>query len=228
MALRRRHLGLGAFLLTALSACARGAHPEGPALPATAVETPRPEVWQPLLSGPKAPFVLSGVAGDRLNVEVLPARQVGSVQVVSWRWVHVRGRVSFPFDGAPNLMALSPVSVFLLGADAPDDEVLDVVTSTPVYYRASRPVPPQTREDGRYQTVWRLGEEVVVCLGEGPPPDAPACEDVCFAEVCFSSTAGIVAVSGRWAPDSATFAAKGYERFTDRADYVGAGPAGAQ
>ena len=41
----------------------------------------------------------------------------------------------------------------------------------------------------------------LVCLGQGPTPGEPPCEDTCDGDVCISATDGIVRLEGTWAPD---------------------------
>jgi len=44
-----------------------------------------------------------------------------------------------------------------------------------------------------------------LCYGEGPPPDAGDCEDVCFAELCVHPTHGLMGGAGTWWPNYGVF-----------------------
>ena len=44
----------------------------------------------------------------------------------------------------------------------------------------------------------------IFCFGDGPPRNPPPCEDICFGEMCVSSS-GVMTVDGRWSPNDDAF-----------------------
>ncbi len=189
----------------------------GPATaPALPTEPPTVDVWAGVLTG-GATYVLNGGAGLKLQAVVAGPRALGKGQTVRLEW-SVAGAAH---AGAPSQVAADAEAVHLLDASLEDADVVDALAAPSPWPRQSRPVPVQTRVDGLYAQVWRGADDVVVCYGEGPPPDAPPCEDVCFAELCVSSKAGIVELGGTWAPNFEAFTAAGYERFRETLTFVG-------
>lgn len=184
---------------------ASSAAPERPAGPA--------DPWRQLLAGP-AKTHLDGPGGG-LVVEVSAARALGDAQAV--RLVFTQGGA--PVPQAPSLAVLGAAQIHLLDASLADADVQDALGAPSPWPRGPSPLPPQTRADGLYADVYRGPDETIVCYGEGPPPDAPDCEDVCFAELCVSDRAGLVEIGGQWAPEAGAFTAPGYADFRTRLTY---------
>jgi hypothetical protein len=154
-----------------------------------------------------------------LRVEAHEGRHLGTGEVVRLRW-SIGGS---PYLGAPTQVAVDANVVHLLDASLEDADVLDALEATSPWPRRAIPLPSQTRLDGLYAHVWQSSgpnAETVVCYGEGPPTDAPPCEDVCFGELCIAERGGIVELSGRWAPDADVFSAPAYRGFQERFTFV--------
>ena len=219
---RRIQTGLAALAL--LSACGGTPAPAdapvaasgSPVSAAPPTAPPAVDVWAGVLAG-GATYVLQGGAGLKLQAVVASPRALGKGQTVRLQW-SVGGA---PHVGAPSQVAADADAVHLLDASLEDADVVDALAAPSPWPRQSRPVPVQTRVDGLYAQVWRGPDDVVVCYGEGPPPDAPPCEDVCFAELCVSQKAGIIELGGTWAPNFEAFTAAGYERFRETLTFVG-------
>lgn len=217
-------------LLLLLSAC--GGPPAvktgGPAPASVAVGSapaarpalgPPVDVWTNVLKGGSTYTLKGGEAGP-LTVAATDARPLGGGAVVRLRWT-LGGA---DFIQAPSQVAADASSIHLLDASLEDADVQDALQAPSPWPRLSTPVPSQTRLDGLYADVWRGPAEVVVCYGEGPPPDAPPCEDVCFAELCVSDRAGIVELGGTWAPNFETYTAAGYEKFREAMTFEATAP----
>ena len=193
--------------------------------PATAVgakeSTPAPvDVWRGVLHG-GATYTLRGGEGGVLTVAATDARVLGAGAVVRLRWRFEGAE----YTQAPSQVAADPSAIHLLDASLEDEDVKDALDAPSPWPRLSSGVAPMSRLDGLYAQVWRGPEDVVVCYGEGPPPDAPPCEDVCFAEMCISQHAGVVELSGTWAPNSEAYVAAGFEKFRETLKFDEASPA---
>ena len=209
--------------LLPLTLCALGACGGPPAAvpkaaaPAPASPPPPPpaDVWESVLKG-GGTWTLKSEGGQALSVSAADARRIGAHDAVRLAW-----RLGAePFEAAPSQVAGDAVQVFLLDASMQDADIQDALEIPSPWPRRAVPVAPQSRMDGLYAQVWKAPDETVTCYGEGPPPDAPPCEDVCFAELCVSERAGIVELSGTWAPNAETFAAPGYEGFRERMQFL--------
>jgi hypothetical protein len=188
----------------------------GSLAPAAPSAPPAVDVWAGVLSG-GATYTLSGGGGQTLVATAVDARALGKGRTVRLKWT-IGGA---DHAGAPSQVAADAEAVHLLDASLEDADVVDALAAPSPWPRHSRSVPVQTRVDGLYAQVWRGADDVVVCYGEGPPPDAPPCEDVCFAEMCVSPRGGVVELGGTWAPNFETYTAAGYERFRETLTFVG-------
>jgi hypothetical protein len=198
-----------------------GAAPGSPAAPAPAAGPPSiaapmppPDVWPVVLAG-TGRWTLLADDGRTLVIEAHEPRRLAGGEVVRLRYTQGETVTT----SAPTQVACDGEAVHLLDASLEDGDVLDALAATSPWPRRAIPLPPQSRADGLYATVWRApapDDETIVCYGEGPPPDAPECDDVCFSELCVGARGGIVQLSGRWAPDAGFYAAAGYADFTQR------------
>ncbi len=158
-------------------------------------------------------FVDEGAARPTLTVETTDVRKVGNADVARLRWTHAHADGSEPYSGGvPGQVAVTPAGVWFLDGDLDDKGIAAELAKPP-----SQPDPPvtideQSREDGVYVHTWARGPEPIVCVGEGPAPDAGDCEDVCFGEMCVGPQGGVVSVSGTWAPGYETYEQDGYKQ----------------
>lgn len=193
---------------------------KAPAVVATEVG-PHPFEW---FFQPGRTALLEGQDGQRLLVAVEAVRKVGRGRAARLTWTLGSGAGKATHPLAPSAVALSDKGLHLLDAALDDAELAAELDEETPYSATVKTVPEQRRLDGRYVWVLRARTgappEVVVCLGEGPGPTAQPCEDVCFAELCVSSTSGVVALAGLWAPNYETFAAPGYTNLSNRFDSV--------
>jgi hypothetical protein len=185
--------------------------PTGPTIGSTA------GIWRILVT-PGAKWVLHDtfLEGDGrpvLMVETADVRKVAGADVarLKWTFTHTHGVEAYA-GGVPDQVAVTDAGVWFLDGELDDKAVAAELAKPP-----SQPNPPvmieeQSREDGVYVHMWAKGEEPVVCVGDGPTPDAGECEDVCFGEMCVGSRGGIVSVSGTWAPGYETFEQDGYKQ----------------
>lgn len=167
--------------------------------------------------------LLEGEGDARLLVDVERVRPLGGGRVAGLRWTLGDAASHAPHPLAPSAIGVGPTGVHLLDAALQDADIVDAITEVSAYGPSVERVEAGTRGDGRYVTVFQHragGDETIVCLGEGPGPGAAPCEDVCFSELCVSSTAGVVSLSGLWAPESQAFYAPGYRGFEARLEAV--------
>jgi hypothetical protein len=191
-----------------------------PAVVATQVG-PHPFEW---FFQPGQTALLEGLEGQRLLVAVEAVRKVGRGRAARLTWTLGSGEGKATHPLAPSAIGLTDKGIHLLDAALDDGEVAAELDEETPYSATVKTVPEQRRLDGRYVWVFRARAgappEVVVCLGEGPGPTAQPCEDVCFAELCVSSTAGVVALAGLWAPNYETFSAPGYANLSNRFESI--------
>jgi len=181
---------------------------------------PHPFSWF-LQAGRSA--LLDGTGSTRLLVEVERVRSLGGGRVAALRWTFGDTSTHSTHPLAPSAVGVGATGIHLLDAALDDAEIVEALGDPSAYAPRVERVEAGTRGDGRYVTVFQRregGDETIVCLGEGPGPGAAPCEDVCFSELCVSSTAGVVSLSGLWAPESQAFYAPGYRGFEARLEAV--------
>jgi len=185
---------LSLALVVALAACggstkaAPTANAGGTAVAPVAVPAPWARV---LVEG--AVFKLANDRPDRAAGDEAAVTITGTVRDVQTQgdatsatiaWTRADGS---PVSGPPTRVKVSPAGVWF-----DNDGSLE---ATPTF-----PAGAVETERAGYQNYARV-DGAAVCYGEGPGPDAPDCEDVCFAELCVSADHGIVAGSGTWWPN---------------------------
>ena len=147
-------------------------------------------------------WVLHETAGDKpakLTIETYDVRKVGNADVARLRWT-VDGKQIEPT--APfSQVAVTDAGLYLLWAAQDDAKVADELKKKP-----SRSDPPKAYagtklNEGRYLKI----RDGLVCMGQGPEPDAGECPDTCDGWVCISATDGIVEVAGNWSPGVSFF-----------------------
>lgn len=172
-----------------------------------------------ILVKPNAKWVLHETLSDDgkpsqriITVETYDVRKVGDANVARLRWTLSDGKdkqdVGASDAGKYTQVAVTAAGLYILSADMDDAKVAARLKDKP-----SRSDPPKAysgtkQNQGRYLFVTDSG---LVCLGEGPLPDAGPCDDTCDATMCLSATEGVVKLDGNWAPGVSIFAQKGYE-----------------
>lgn len=170
--------------------------------------------WK-ILVKPKAKWILKNQISEQLHkfvdtivVETYDVRKVGTADVARLRWTHrmednqVNAEaLSVTHAGNLTQVAVTAAGIYLLTADMDDAQVEAALKNKPSRSAPPKPYKGTRLNEGRYLTV----SDDVVCMGQGPLPDAPDCEDTCEGEVCISATDGVVSLSGNWAPDSFEF-----------------------
>jgi hypothetical protein len=152
-------------------------------------------------------------------VETYDVHQVGGATVGRLRWTakeNERAKEGDPIgsqDGpCYTRLAVNDRGLYILRDDMDDAAVAAAVQGRPSRSDPPRPYKGTKKNGGRYLAVHAQKDgSSVICVGDGPLPDAGECEDVCFAEMCFSPTKGVVQVSGTAAPDYGTFAPLGFK-----------------
>jgi hypothetical protein len=164
------------LLVVLLAACSHaGKPPAGVVEAKAAAAKPGAPRWavlaQParwVLHGPSD----SGEPVPDLVIETYDIRTVGGAQVARLRW----SEDGQPYPSAPvTQIAVTAAGAFFLDAGADDAAVTAALAGKPSITDPLQPMPASTSADGRYLEV---RQEDVVCIGEGPPPDAGDCEDV--------------------------------------------------
>ena len=137
-----------------------------------------------------------------LTIETYDVRKVGNADVARLRWTLDDGTAHAIEPAAPlSQVAVTDAGIYLLWASMDDAKVAAALEKKP-----SRSDPPKAYEgtklnEGRYLHI----RDGLVCMGQGPTPDAGDCPDTCDGWVCISATKGIVEVSGTWAPGTTIF-----------------------
>jgi hypothetical protein len=168
--------------------------------------------WKALVK-PGAKWVLRDtIAEDKakastITVETYDVRKVAGADVARLRWTLRSGShtedIGAPEMGRYTELAVTKAGLYLLSADMDDAKVAEALARKP-----SRSDPPKAyagskRNQGRFLVIM---DETLVCMGEGPLPGDGECADTCEGQVCISSTAGVVELSGTWAPGVTIFA----------------------
>lgn len=174
-------------------------------LPAQAGDRrPAKGFWK-ILVKPKAKWVLHDTVAEdaahkaaTITVETYDVRKVGGADVARLRWTHASGKDRQDIGGElkPTQVAVTPAGIYLLGAELDDAAVAAALKRKPSRSDPPKPYKGTKQNQGRFLRI----DDDLVCIGEEPLPDAGDCADVCEAEVCFSSTEGVVRISGLAAP----------------------------
>lgn len=157
----------------------------------------------------------TGNAEERVRntivVETYDVRSVGPARVGRLRWTSVTPEEKGALDqcgfGCPRRVGVTAAGLYFLAEDASDAQILAAIKRPPDRSEPPRPYRATRRNQGRYLRF----DGQRVCMGEEPLPGAEECDDTCVAEVCISGSAGVVRLSGTWAPSFGIFAQAGYE-----------------
>ena len=135
-----------------------------------------------------------------ITVETYDVRKIGDADVARLRWTQGENKES-PLVGtqAPPLdqFAVTSAGLYILKADMTDAQIAEVLKGKPSRSDPPKPYVGTKLNQGRFLQI----RDDLVCMGEGPTPGAPQCEDTCEGSVCISATDGIVRLEGNWAPD---------------------------
>lgn len=148
---------------------------------------------------------------NKVVVETYDVRSVGPARVGRLRWTYVSPGEKSSLEqcgfGCPRRVGVTAAGLYFLDEDASDAQILEAIKGPPDRSEPPRPYRATRRNEGRYLRF----DGQRVCMGEEPLPGAEECEDTCVAEVCISGTAGVVQLSGTWAPSFGIFTQPGYE-----------------
>jgi len=168
--------------------------------------------WK-ILVKPKAKWTLSETIGEKngvITVETYDVRKVGTADVARIRWTLKSGSRTEDIggqDGRYTQVAVTDAGLYIMEAAMDDKAVAKVLAGKP-----SRSDPPKEysgtiQNHGRYLMI----ANGLVCIGQGPRPDAGECPDTCDGTMCISPTDGVVKLMGNWAPGVSIFAQDGYD-----------------
>jgi len=217
---------LGWLFLTQARALANPAGAGGAAAKST--PTPQSNTWSVLVQ-PRMRWVLHDTfpetAARVVVVETYDVHQVAGAQVARLRWTaketeraKARGKDKDGSDiGSQDGPCFTHLAVNPRGLYILRDEEGDTAIATQVQGKPSRSEPPRAykgtqKNEGRYLSIYAQVDGPIICIGNGPEPGAGECDDVCFAEMCFSPTKGVVQISGTAAPDYGVYEQKGFKR----------------
>lgn len=210
------------FAPLALAACGSAA-PATPAAPASPEPEPTEVEPEPEPAEPSGPALFAAiVAADREwrlvdgeggEVVVALSRSVsGDVVIGRLTWTrHPKEGDPQTLDGLPAVIAVGPNGVDIHeSADDLDDDAAVTLLAEADYTDP----PAESKFDSglsyraRLQTTDR---GPIYCWGEDPPDEPDfACEDTCYAHLCWSATDGPVRLGGTWAPEHIDHAQEGY------------------
>lgn len=161
--------------------------------------------WK-ILVKPKAAWVLHNTMADdaagkaaKVTIETYDVRKVAGADVARLRWTHTHGIETQDIGGGvlmPTQVAVTAAGLYLLSAADDDAKITAALKKKPSRSDPPKPYAGTKQNQGRYLHVL----DDMVCMGEGPTPDAGECADVCDAQVCFSATDGVVSMMGLAAP----------------------------
>jgi hypothetical protein len=197
-------------VMIAIAAAAAAAKPK-----AAKVATPPAKGFWKVLVQPNAKWTLykfgevapkaSDEPSEPITIETYDVRKVGDADVARLRWRHGADATQSALAGtnAPRLdqVAVTAAGLYLLTADMDDAKVAEALHGKPSRSDPPRPYKGTKLNQGRYLEV----RDDLVCLGQGPAPGDPPCEDTCDGSVCISATDGIVRLEGNWAPSMAEY-----------------------
>jgi hypothetical protein len=156
----------------------------------------------------------SGEAPRTITVRPVGVHQVGAATVAHLTWSMQVGSDA-PSDHALqmthaellNQVAVTDAGLYMFPDSADDADIAKALTGKPARSDPPKAYKATKLNEGRYQTI----DGDVVCMGWGPAPGDPECDDTCDGRVCISASAGVVALSGNWAPDDSDFSADAYQ-----------------
>jgi len=151
---------------------------------------------------------------DTLTVEPYGIHKVGNADVAHLRWtLNADGGDSSDHHalagthaGLLNQVAVTDAGLYLLPDDADDARIAEALKAKPSRSDPPKPYKPTRLNEGRFLTI----DGDIVCMGQGPAPGDPACEDTCEGQVCISASDGVVILDGTWTPGVTHFAADNY------------------
>lgn len=164
--------------------------------------------WKVLVQ-PHAKWVLEQEIDDPddhaspITVETYDVRKVGSADVARLRWRQGSNDAAIGTSMLQQF-AVTPSGLYILSSDMDDAKIAEVLKGKPSRSDPPKPYQGTKLNKGRYLEI----RDDLVCMGEGPLPEDPPCEDTCFGEVCISATEGIVRIDGNWAPNMEPYAQK--------------------
>jgi hypothetical protein len=157
--------------------------------------------WKLYLFGETQPRPDSDFHPEPITIETYDVRKVGDADVARVRWRQGADSTESALAGthAPPLdqFAVTPAGLYILTEDMDDARIAEALKGKPSRSDPPKPYKATKRNEGRYLEI----RDGLVCMGEGPAPEEPPCEDICGGEVCISATDGIVRLEGNWAPD---------------------------
>jgi len=203
-------LALGAIAASSTSADAKPKRAKAKAKVASKVEPPPGKGFWKVLVQPNAKWTLylfgetqpkgSDSVPDSITIETYDVRKVGDADVARLRWRRGDSTESaLAFTHAPRLdqFAVTSAGLYMLNADMDDSQIAEALKGKPSRSDPPKPYKGTKLNDGRYLQI----RDGAVCLGQGPRPDDPPCEDTCEGDICISATDGIILLEGTWAPD---------------------------
>ena len=162
--------------------------------------------WTLYMLGDTGPASGSEFHPEPITIETYDVRKVGAADVARLRWRQGADSTDSPLSGthAPRLdqFAVTADGLYILTADMDDAAITKALTGKPSRSDPPKPYKGSKLNEGRYLEL----RDGLVCIGQGPDPGEPACEDTCDGDICISATDGIVRVDGNWAPDMFDYA----------------------
>jgi hypothetical protein len=205
-----------AIAMIALPALATPKHKITASKPSNAKPPPAKGFWKILVT-PRQKWVLKDTIAESvheapviLTVEPVGIHQVGSATVAHLNWTLDDGNdhraLAGTHAGLLNQVAVTDAGLYLLPDDADDARITEILKGKPSRSDPPKPYKPTKLNEGRFLTI----DGDIVCMGQGPAPGDPECEDTCEGQVCISATDGVVILDGTWTPGVTHFAADKY------------------
>ena len=137
-----------------------------------------------------------------LTIETYDVRKVGKANVARLRWT-VKSGDTHEFEPSAPLtqIAVTDDGAYLLWAAQDDAKVSEALKKKPSRSDPPKPYKGTKLNEGRYLDI----RDGLVCMGQGPTPDAGECPDTCDGWICISPSDGIVEVAGNWSPGVSMF-----------------------
>jgi hypothetical protein len=156
--------------------------------------------WTLYMFGETEPKRSSDYNPEPITIETYDVRKIGDADVARLRWRQGKDSTESALSGthAPPLdqFAVTEAGLYLLTAEMDDQKIAEVLKGKPSRSDPPKPYKGTKLNEGRYLEI----RDGLVCIGQGPAPGEPECEDTCDGGICISATDGIVRLEGNWAP----------------------------
>ncbi|MBT8495198.1 MAG: hypothetical protein KJO07_19285 [Deltaproteobacteria bacterium] len=162
-----------------------------------------------MLAGESVWVLDKGLGDDavRIEIELVNRRQMDGATLVDLTWTVVAddGKRT-PFDDNQRIVTIAAddSGAILVTGDVDehnDAEIVMTLRSGPTYTGEPSTDHTETADASFSVKVEGKAPDRYACFEEGPGSDAGDCQDVCFSEICWSESKGLMSMSGNYMGD---------------------------